>query len=100
MYVQNEIGEWKENFADWEMDRHIYIYDFNDPTKMLREQRRRKWAQRLKTTTTTTTTEKTGTHHKTATLRYKIVFLIREYMEFNIKMYINVQLNGLHVKYF
>ncbi|KAG5336638.1 RCAS1 protein, partial [Acromyrmex charruanus] len=38
---QNELGEWEENSAGWEVD------DFNDPTKVLREQRRREREQRL-----------------------------------------------------
>ncbi|KYM85184.1 PREDICTED: receptor-binding cancer antigen expressed on SiSo cells [Atta cephalotes] len=37
----NELGEWEENSAGWEVD------DFNDPTKVLREQRRREREQRL-----------------------------------------------------
>ncbi|KYQ56352.1 hypothetical protein ALC60_04759 [Trachymyrmex zeteki] len=37
----NELGEWEENSVGWEVD------DFNDPTKVLREQRRREREQRL-----------------------------------------------------
>lgn len=44
MYVQNELEEWEENAAGWEVDA---IDDFNDSTKVLREQRRREREQRL-----------------------------------------------------
>ncbi|XP_071631727.1 receptor-binding cancer antigen expressed on SiSo cells isoform X1 [Temnothorax longispinosus] len=39
--VQNELEEWEENTAGWEVD------DFSDATKVLREQRRREREQRL-----------------------------------------------------
>jgi hypothetical protein len=42
--VQNELGEWEENTAGWDVDA---IEEFNDPTKVLREQRRREREQRL-----------------------------------------------------
>ncbi|XP_012228801.1 receptor-binding cancer antigen expressed on SiSo cells [Linepithema humile] len=40
----NELEEWEENTAAWEVDA---IEEFNDPTKALREQRRREREQRL-----------------------------------------------------
>lgn len=40
----NELDEWDENAAGWEVDA---IDDFNDATKVLREQRRREREQRL-----------------------------------------------------
>lgn len=42
--VTNELEEWEENTAAWEVDA---IEEFNDPTKVLREQRRREREQRL-----------------------------------------------------
>lgn len=42
--IQNELDEWDENAAGWEVDA---IDDFNDATKVLREQRRREREQRL-----------------------------------------------------
>jgi len=38
------LEEWEENTAGWEVDA---INDFNDPTKVLREHRRREREQRL-----------------------------------------------------
>ncbi|KAH0955757.1 hypothetical protein HN011_003227 [Eciton burchellii] len=40
----NELGEWEENTAGWDVDA---IEEFNDPTKVLREQRKREREQRL-----------------------------------------------------
>ncbi|EFN85386.1 receptor-binding cancer antigen expressed on SiSo cells [Harpegnathos saltator] len=40
----NELGEWEENAAGWEVDT---IEEFGDPTKALREQKRREREQRL-----------------------------------------------------
>jgi len=40
----NELTEWEENAAGWEVDA---MNDFNDATKVLREQRRRERELRL-----------------------------------------------------
>ncbi|EZA56402.1 hypothetical protein DMN91_010283 [Ooceraea biroi] len=40
----NELEEWEENTAGWDVDA---IEEFNDPSKVLREQRRREREQRL-----------------------------------------------------
>lgn len=43
-HIQNELREWDENAAGWEVDT---IEEFGDPTKALREQKRREREQRL-----------------------------------------------------
>ncbi|XP_014487657.1 PREDICTED: receptor-binding cancer antigen expressed on SiSo cells-like [Dinoponera quadriceps] len=40
----NELGEWEENATGWEVDT---MEEFGDPTKALREQKRREREQRL-----------------------------------------------------
>lgn len=44
IFLQNELGEWEDNAVGWEEETSK---EFGDPTKTLREQKRREREQRL-----------------------------------------------------